>query len=204
MLKTRLVTVALASLAAAFAAAPAAHAADDYFLKIDGVSGESVVGLTKDAIAVNDYSFGIENPAGIGTSTGGAGTGKAKFDELKISKAVDSTSPVLMQKLATGAPIPGMELVVRRTTATPTASPYYIRYSFQPVFITRQEHSGSAGDDTPSESLTFQYGAMRMNVTRQDPKGSVSNVIKTWNQVTNSDNPLVPDTRDTFNDVRFR
>jgi hypothetical protein len=42
MLKTRLVTVALASLAAAFAAAPAAHAADDYFLKIDGVSGESV------------------------------------------------------------------------------------------------------------------------------------------------------------------
>ena len=36
----------------------------------------------KDAIVVDDFSFGVENPTTIGSATGGAGAGKIKFNEF--------------------------------------------------------------------------------------------------------------------------
>src|SRR5215207_5063911 len=99
MLKT---LIALSSVAAVFAVAPAAHAANDYYLKLDGIAGESTVGKTTDAIAVQSFEWGVENTTTIGSTSGGAGTGKAQFNELTVVKNVDSTSPALFQRVGTG------------------------------------------------------------------------------------------------------
>jgi type VI secretion system secreted protein Hcp len=202
MLKTKLVAAALTS-AAIFVAAPAAHAADDYFLKIDGLAGEATAGSTKEAIAINSFELGIENTTSIGSATGGAGTGKATFQKLVVTKPIDSTSPLFFQRVGTGQHFTGMELVARKAGAT-SGGTTYMRWALQPVFVTKQEHSGSTGDDAPTETLTFVFGAMQQTFTKQTTTGAVTgNVIKVWNQVTNTDNPLVPNTTNTFDKSRF-
>ena len=202
MLKTRLVTLTVASIAAAFAIAPAAHAADDYYLKIDGIAGEATAGPTKEVIAIKSFELGIENQSSVGSRSGGAGAGKAQFNALTIEKTVDSTTPMFMQRVAMGQPFSGMELVARKAGGAANAT--YMRWSFQPVFVSSQKHSGASGDDAPTETLTFLFGAMQQNYTKQAPDGKpVGNVVTVWNQVTNSENPISTGEVNTFAKSRF-
>jgi type VI secretion system secreted protein Hcp len=173
----------LASVAAAFAVAPGAQAADDYFLKIDGVPGESVAGLAKDAIQVKEFSWGAETT--VAFASGGTSAGKAAFKEFTIKKNVDSTSPVLLQKLGQGAALPAIELAVRHASATP--QPFYMRYCMQPVLIVSQEHAASGDDGSIEETVVFKFAAGSQTFGRQNVSGQVtSSVIGSWNTLTNS------------------
>ena len=77
MLKSKLVALTVAS-AAALALAPSAHAATDYFMRIDPVTpdqaikGETLDKDYKDWVEIKSFSFGVENPTTIGSQTGGA------------------------------------------------------------------------------------------------------------------------------------
>jgi len=181
MRKSRLTMIAtMASIAAAFAVAPTAHAATDYFLEIDGVAGEST--QVKDTTDVYSFSWGAENTTTIGSATGGAGTGKATFNQLKITKKIDVATPVLFQRLASGQHIPSMELVARKA-GSPTP---YLRYCLKGVFVTAQEQSGSAGDEGPLESVEFAFGSMQQSYARQAPTGAyMSPVFTGWDITTN-------------------
>ena len=183
MRTSRLISLSiLASVAATIAVAPSAHAADDYFLKIDGVPGESVAGLAKDAIQVKEFSWGATTAA-----FGSAGTtaGKATFKEFTIKKNVDSTSPVLLQKLGQGAPLPAIELAVRHAAATP--QPFYMRYCMQPAIVVSQEQAASGDDGSIEETIVFKFAASSQTFGRQNVTGQVtSSVIGSWNTLTNS------------------
>ncbi len=202
MRKSRLITfAAAASIAATLVVAPMASAADDYFLKLDGVTGETTTGQTQGTIAVRSFEWGAENKTTVGAASGGAGAGKASLHELTIEKSVDSTSPVLFQKLGQGASIPGMELVARKASAT--GSQIYMRYSFQPVFITSQTQDGS-GDDGITEKLTFAYGAVKQTFVKQGATGApATNVFGAWNQVTNMATMAIPGIADTSGTPRI-
>ena len=204
MRKSRLISMAAAaSIAATLIAAPMASAATDYFLKMDGVTGESVAGSTQGAIQVDAFEWGAENKNNFASATSGAGAGKATLKEITIQKRVDSTSPVLFQKLGSGAVIGGMELIARKTTATGKQS-IYMRYTFQPVFVTSLSNAGSEGDDGLTETLTLSYGAVRLGYTKQDATGvPAGNVFGTWNQVTNTASMQIAGTADTSNTPRF-
>src|SRR4051794_39288982 len=99
MLKPKLIALAAATVAA-LAIAPSAHAAGyDCFMRLDPgpadtqITGESVDQTYKGYIQIKSFDMGIENPTTIGSMSGGAGAGKAKFDELTVEKPVDSTTP---------------------------------------------------------------------------------------------------------------
>ena len=181
---SRLVSLSiLASVAATIAVAPSAHAADDYFLKIDGVPGESAAGLAKDAIQVKEFSWGTENTSAF--TSGGAPAGKATFKEFTIKKNVDSTSPVLLQKLGLGAPLPAIELAVRHAAATP--QPFYMRYCMQPAIVVSQEHAASGDDGSIEETIVFKFAAGSQTFGRQNVSGQItSSVMGSWNTLTNS------------------
>jgi type VI secretion system secreted protein Hcp len=185
-MRKSLIKVAAAAtvVAAGLATAPMAGAADDYFLKINGVSGDQQVGKVNDAIAVKSFDMGVESTTTIGSVSAGAGAGKATFDKLTITKNVDATSPVLYQMLGKGQAIQGMELVARKTSAT--GQLIYQRYYFAPAFLTKDEQSGDQGSDGIEEHLEFAVGAMQMTNVKQAPNGMTTNVFTSWNQITNS------------------
>jgi type VI protein secretion system component Hcp len=192
MLKSKLVALTVAS-AAALALAPSAHAATDYFMRLDPVStdtqikGESTDATFKDWISIKSFNWGVENPTTLTSATGGAGTGKAKFNQLEVEKTVDSTTPQVFQRLASGQHFAGVEIVARKAGATAPSSATPTRYYFSLAFPVSQEQSGDSGDDAPAEKLTFSFGAVQQKYVRQLATGAAAApVFGTWNQVLNT------------------
>lgn len=75
--------------------------ATDIFAKIGDIKGESTDSKHKDEVEVLSYSWGVTNPAHIGTG-GGGGVGRATFQDLSIVHKIDKASPQLLQACATG------------------------------------------------------------------------------------------------------
>jgi type VI secretion system secreted protein Hcp len=168
----------------------------DAFLVIPTGSGPAISGETVTdkyfasafgkaaVIALSSFDFSAENPTTIGSASGGAGAGKAKFNELAITKKVDKSSPGLFAALATGGHFGSVQLYLRRSGAD--GKPY-LAYEFQLVSVTKVDWTGSDGDDAPSEAVTFVYGALQVAYKTQNPDGSLGSATKTsWSQVTNS------------------
>jgi type VI secretion system secreted protein Hcp len=60
-------------------------AQEDYFLKIEGVKGESQDDKHKDEIHVSSFSFGVTN-AGTGGSNLGSGGGRSNSQDMHFTK----------------------------------------------------------------------------------------------------------------------
>jgi type VI secretion system secreted protein Hcp len=184
---------ALVFIVAAFGVAPSAQAAEDYFLQIQNspqappIKGESRDVAFRDAIVLRSFSWGAENPTTIGSATGGAGTGRAKLNELTVNKGIDSASPLLFQRLATGTHDTSMRLTVRRAGQTPFV---YLQYQFGTVFVTSVKQSGDG--DATQETVTFAYGAAAQRYTPQTLTGAAGTPIPFgWDQVENMLWPFV-------------
>lgn len=86
----------------------ASAAAVDYFLKLEGVDGESADSKHKNWIDVESFSFGVSTSG----SGGGGGAGKASFSDFTIVKKIDKSSPVLLVESASGKHFTKAQLVV--------------------------------------------------------------------------------------------
>src|ERR1041385_2190139 len=86
----------------------------DYFIWFDKIEGTSTDEHFKGAFEIKDWSFGVENPTTIGSATGGAGSGKAKFNEFTIKKTTDQASPLFFRSCAAGTHFPKIELFCRK------------------------------------------------------------------------------------------
>ena len=76
-------------------------AAFDYFLKIDGIAGESVDSKHKDEIDVLSWSWGESNPAPASPG-GGGGAGKVQMNDLHVSANLTKAGPQLLLACASG------------------------------------------------------------------------------------------------------
>jgi type VI secretion system secreted protein Hcp len=156
---------------------PATSTATEYHLLLtQGVSGGPEF---KDAIALDAFSWGVENPTTIGSATGGAGVGKAKFNEFRISKKVDNASPAFFKQLASGAHFKKAVLTLRKPGEQP-----YMAYTFETVFITKVDHSGSS-PELPTEEVAFVYGKLVVQSFGKTASGVSSPVTHGWDQVLN-------------------
>jgi type VI secretion system secreted protein Hcp len=166
-----------------------AHAATDTFLKFDksptapGLDGESTDASFPKAIEISEFDWGIENPTTIGSATGGAGTGKAKFEEVHIKKTPDASSAGLMTALGRSTPIPNAWIIVRKAGDGQTGARPYLQYRLNKVFVTKIDVSNSSGDDTPTENVTFAVGAVQQSYLKQ---GTTTPMVTGWDQVMNT------------------
>jgi len=153
------------------------------------VIGETLDKTYPKTLAISAFDFSVENPTSLGSASGGAGTGKAKFNEFKVTKPIDAGSPALFQALASGAHFPAVRFIVRKAGTTTG----YLIYTFSMVFITAIEGSMAASGEVPEETVQFAYGALQVSYTPSSgsPAGSQP-LVSVWNQVTNSANPNIP------------
>jgi len=159
-----------------------AFAAVDYFLKIEGVDGESTDSKHKGQIEIDSFSWGVSN-SGAMASGGGGGAGKATFHDIHFTTHVSKASPKLMQAAATGEHLKTFDLTVRK--AGGTQMDYYIVH-LEDVLVSSYSSSGSSGE-VPMESVSFNYQKIVFEYIPTNADGTAAEAVKaSWNLATNT------------------
>jgi len=153
--------------------------AADNFLKIEGVKGESTDDKHKDWIEVLSYNWGVSQLASATKSSAGGGTvQRADFQDLSIVKIVDSATPLLFLSCAKGDHIDSVTLELCRAGGDKLK---YMEYKLFNVIVSSVSIGGGGGSE-PTESVTFNYGKITVNYTKQARKGggAAGNVEAGW------------------------
>src|SRR5260370_38577759 len=88
-------------------------AAVDYFLKLDGIPGESTDSKHKNEIDIESWSWGQAN-SGSHAYGGGGGAGKVSMHDFSFTMRINKASPKLFLACATGQHIKGAILTCRK------------------------------------------------------------------------------------------
>jgi type VI secretion system secreted protein Hcp len=101
-----------------------------------------------------------------GSAPGRSGSAKTTFHTLSITKTLDKSSPNLFQLTATGKHIP----TVRLEYAKAAAGGKHLEITLSNVVISADQTQPSAADKaSPHETITFEYGAIKLTYTQQKP-----------------------------------
>ncbi len=153
----------------------------DYFLKLDGVDGESEDTNFKNQIQVLSFSWGASQVTSV-SGSGGSGAGKADLSDFSIMKNYDKASPLLFKSILEGTHIATGTLSAVKSGAK--GKPY-LKIDFQEIFITSQQISASS--EIPTESISFSYNQIKVDYQAQDEKGNLQSTgAVTWNTKTNT------------------
>jgi len=147
--------------------------AESWFLKIDGIQGESVDKVHKGEIDVESWSWGVVNEGSPGTGSGG-GAGRASFEDFHFVTRISKASPQLFLSCATGVHHKDATLSGRR--GGDKTSGDFLKYKLSDVQVTSVQHAGG-GSDLPIEQLSLSYGRFEITFTPQDPDGSPGSPI---------------------------
>jgi len=133
----------------------------DMFLKLDGIDGESQDSTHKGWIEVDSFSWGVSNTS-IGSATGGAGAGKASFQDLHFEQLFDKSSAQLALYCASGKHISSAILSVRKaggsTDAAGNASLEFLKIKMTDVLVSSFQVAGANGeDDRPTEGASLNF-----------------------------------------------
>ncbi len=157
----------------------------DYFLKIEGVKGESTDDKHKGEIEIESFSLGGTNAGSFG-SGGGGGAGKVSLGDVIISKRTDSASPNLFKACCSGEHLKTATIVCRRAGKEQQE---FLTIVLSPVLVSSFQHGGSAGSDVlPTDQIGLNYGKIEFKYKEQKPDGSLGGEIiggfdKTSNKV---------------------
>jgi len=167
-----------------FKATPA-MAAQDMFLCIDGIPGESQDKRYMDCIDVLAWSWGVSNSGSTHTG-GGGGTGKASFQDISLTKFLDKSSPILMLSTANGKVYPKVELFVHNACGNCDPETPYFRLNIENFIVSSISTGGSGGEDRLTENVSLNFSKVDWCYAEQKADGSYEpEVCKGWDIETN-------------------
>jgi type VI secretion system secreted protein Hcp len=140
----------------------------DFFLKLDGINGESADDKHKDEITVMSFSWGASQVTSV-SGSGGSGAGKADLSDLNIMKNYDSASSPLYKALLKGDHIKTGVLTAIKAGAD--GKPF-IQISLKELYVTSIQISGSS--EIPMESVSFSYNEIKTEYFMQDESGNLA------------------------------
>jgi type VI secretion system secreted protein Hcp len=135
-------------------------AAVDYFLKIDGIDGESQDSKHKGEIELQSFSFG-GSQSGTAAYGGGGGAGKA--------------SPKLFLSCCNGGPIKTATLVARKAGKDQQE---YLKITMSDLLVSSYQSGGSAGDVIPTDQVSINFSKIEIEYKEQKGDGSLGGATK--------------------------
>ena len=146
----------------------------DYFLKINGVEGESTDDKHKNEIDVLSWSWGETN-SGTQAYGGGGGAGKVAMQDFNFVMTYNKASPKLMLNCATGAHIPDATLTCRKAGGEQQE---YLIVKFSNLLVSSSQTGGSSGDVVPVDQISLNYEKIEWEYKPQDEKGATGSPVK--------------------------
>jgi type VI secretion system secreted protein Hcp len=160
-------------------------AAIDYFLKIDGVEGESVDAKHKGWIDVDSWSWGETNSGAHQVGSGG-GAGKVVMQDLHFVTRVSKASPKLFLACAAGTHLKEARLVARKGGGK--AQQEFLTWTFSDLLVSSYQTGGSeAGSPLPLDQVSLNFTKVKVEYKAQKADGSLDAPISAgWDGKTNS------------------
>ncbi len=147
----------------------------DFFLKIEGVKGESADDKHKEAIDLQSWSWGASNSGGHATG-GGGGTGKVAMQDFHFTMEASKASAPLMLACASGEHFKKAELIIRK--AGKDQKEYY-KFTFSDCMVSSFQTGGSGGSGLiPIEQVSLNFTKIEMEYKPQKADGTLDAPIK--------------------------
>lgn len=145
----------------------------DFFIKIDGIAGESKDANHKGQIDVLNWGYAVTQSSSANTG-GGGGVGKAHFSELVFTHYIDKSTPNLMKYCASGKHVPSIELSCCKVG---DGQQEYMKVTLSDVLITHVRPTGDASSPRVMEEVGISYSKIKVEVKEQNANGSMGAAV---------------------------
>jgi type VI secretion system secreted protein Hcp len=151
-------------------------AAVDYFLKIDGVTGESKDADHAGEMELMSFSWGeVQGTlSGVGQ---GRSAGKVSMQDFHFTMKTENASPTLMMACAGGDHLGTAVLTVRRAGAGGDHQEYLI-WTMSDVMVSSYQTGGSAGDVVPVDQISLNFSAIKVQYKPLQDDGSLGGAVQ--------------------------
>jgi type VI secretion system secreted protein Hcp len=140
----------------------------DYFLKLDGIQGESVDTHFKNEIQILSWSWGASQVSSV-AGTGGSGAGKADLSDFSIMTNFDKATPKFFKSICEGKHIKTGTMSAVKSGAN--GKPY-LKVDFKELFVSSLQISASS--EIPTISVSFSYNEIKIDYSQQNEMGNLT------------------------------
>lgn len=147
----------------------------DYFLKIEGIEGESPDSKHKNEIEIESFSWG-ETQSGTMARGGGGGAGKVQMQDFHFVMKVNKSSPKLFLACANGEHIKKAILTCRKAGKEQQE---YLKVTFSDLLISSFQTGGQGASDVlPMDQISFNFAKVEMEYKEQKVDGTLGGTVK--------------------------
>ena len=146
------------------------NVAERWFLKLDGIAGESTSDTHKSEIDIDSWSWGLSN-TGTTSGGGGGGAGKASFQDFHFVSRISKASPALFLACASGSHIKEALLSGVRGSGKSKGTDF-LKYKLRDVMVTSVVQ-GDAEETAPTEQFSLNFSKVEISYTQQSTSGKV-------------------------------
>ncbi|MFZ4832435.1 Hcp family type VI secretion system effector [Rouxiella sp. Mn2063] len=151
--------------------------AQDIFLKLNGIDGESQDSIHKDEIDVLRWEWLVSQSSNMHTGSGsGGGAEKCTVEDLHFEHYIDRATPNLLQYCLTGKHIPEAILTICKAGGSPLE---YLRITLQNIIITNVKSIGYYRMHSPRERISLSFSRVKMDYVVQNAQGHMASVVST-------------------------
>jgi type VI secretion system secreted protein Hcp len=152
-------------------------AAVDYFLKIDGIQGESKADKHKDEMDIISFSWGATQ-SGTFAFGGGGGAGKVSMQDFHFTMYDNKASPALFLACATGDHLKSAILTARKAGKDQQE---YLKVTMSDCLVSSFQTGGSGGaDQIPTDQISLNFSKIEWEYKEQDATGKLTGSVKKW------------------------
>ena len=155
----------------------------DYFLKVDGIPGESADKAHKNEIDLLSWSWGESN-GGTHAAGGGGGAGRVSMQDFSFQMNINKASPKLFLSCANGKHIKEALLTCRKAGEKALE---YLKIKFTDMLISSYQTGGGGSGVVPIDSITFNFAKIEVTYTPQDNKGAGGAAVTHWYNVSTNE-----------------
>lgn len=148
----------------------------DYFLKVDGIDGESTDSKHKNEIDIESWSWG-ETQSGSHAYGGGGGAGKVSMQDFQFTMRVNKASPKLLLATANGQHIKQALLTCRKAGKDQQE---YLKIKFSDLLISSFQTGGSNGEVVPVDTIALNFAKIEYEYYPQKADGTLDSKIPVW------------------------
>jgi type VI secretion system secreted protein Hcp len=168
-------------------------AAVDYFLKIDGIQGESKADGHMDEIDILSFSWGATQ-SGTFAAGGGGGAGKVSMQDFHFTMVHNKASPALFLACAQGDHIKNAILTCRKEQQE------FMTVTMSDVLVSSFQTGGSgAGDVLPTDQISLNFATIEVEYKEFDATGKLMGSISATSGISAApESPPPPATKKSF------